>query len=183
MKWRRYIRFIHRDLGYLTFFLTIVYSVSGIAVNHVDDWNPNYVITYDTVKFGVMPDTIKTSDALNEILPYLGEVDSLSGMFRRSKTRLDIFYDGKTAKARLDAGIAVVENINDRRIIRESNFLHLNNAKGLWTYVADSFAVALILLAITGLFIIKGKKGITGRGKWLTIIGILIPLIFLLIYF
>jgi hypothetical protein len=29
---------------------------------------------------------------------------------------------------------------------------------------------------------IRGKKGITGRGAWLTAAGIIIPLIFLLVY-
>ena len=40
----------------------------------------------------------------------------------------------------------------------------------------------LLVLAITGLFVLKGKNGITGRGAWLTGIGILIPLVFLLLY-
>jgi hypothetical protein len=39
--------------------------------------------------------------------------------------------------------------------------------------------VALILLAATGLFMMKGKYGITGRGAWLTGAGIVIPLLFL----
>ena len=38
-----------------------------------------------------------------------------------------------------------------------------------------------MLLAITGLFILKGKNGITRRGAWLTALGIVVPIIFLLI--
>jgi hypothetical protein len=41
--------------------------------------------------------------------------------------------------------------------------------------VADVYAVALIVLAITGLFVLKGKLGITGRGAWLTSTGVLLP--------
>lgn len=44
MKWRRWNNIIHRDLGYLCAGLTIVYVVSGIAVNQVRDWNPNFKI-------------------------------------------------------------------------------------------------------------------------------------------
>ena len=44
MKWRKWNNIIHRDLGYLCVGLTIIYAVSGVAVNHVQDWNPNYVI-------------------------------------------------------------------------------------------------------------------------------------------
>jgi len=58
----------------------------------------------------------------------------------------------------------------------------LNHPKKLWTYFADAYAVALVLLAITGLFMIEGKKGITGRGKWFTALGILLPIIFLIFY-
>jgi hypothetical protein len=39
---------IHRDLGYLCFGLTIIYVISGVAVNHIQDWNPNYVIERQT---------------------------------------------------------------------------------------------------------------------------------------
>jgi hypothetical protein len=48
--------------------------------------------------------------------------------------------------------------------------------------MADLFAIVLGLLAITGLFVLKGKKGITGRGAWLTIAGIAIPVLFLILY-
>ena len=55
------------------------------------------------------------------------------------------------------------------------NALHLNNLKGAWTYVADLFAVALMMLAITGMTMMKGKPGLGGRGKWFVGAGLLIP--------
>lgn len=62
------------------------------------------------------------------------------------------------------------------------NFLHLNHPKKLWTWMADLYAVVLAILAITGLFVLKGKKGITGRGAWLSTVGIIIPIVFLWFY-
>ena len=35
----------HRDLGYFFSVLVIVYCLSGIALNHVDDWNPDFILT------------------------------------------------------------------------------------------------------------------------------------------
>ena len=61
------------------------------------------------------------------------------------------------------------------------NFLHLNHPKKAWTIVADIYAVLLGVLAFTGLFVLTGRKGITGRGAWLTSAGILMPLIFLIL--
>src|SRR5210317_2198920 len=43
--WRKWFRVIHRDFGYLFFGVTLIYAISGIAINHLDDWNPNYIIT------------------------------------------------------------------------------------------------------------------------------------------
>ena len=62
------------------------------------------------------------------------------------------------------------------------NFLHLNHPKKIWTYMADLYAITLALLATTGLFVLKGKKGIKGRGAWLTLAGIILPLLFLYFY-
>jgi hypothetical protein len=58
----------------------------------------------------------------------------------------------------------------------------LNHAKKVWTYFSDLYAVALLFLAVSGLFVLKGKNGLAGRGKWLTAIGVIIPIVFLLIY-
>ena len=45
MRLRRLIAVVHRDLGYACAAMTIIYAISGVAVNHVADWNPNYSIT------------------------------------------------------------------------------------------------------------------------------------------
>ena len=46
--------------------------------------------------------------------------------------------------------------------------------------MADIFAVVLIVFALSGMFMVPGKKGITGRGKWLIVIVIVIPFLFFL---
>ena len=82
----------------------------------------------------------------------------------------------------LSTGDVVLESVRNRRILREVNFLHLNHPKKLWTYLADLYAVCLAILAITGLFVLKGRNGITGRGAWLTGIGVVVPIVFLVLY-
>ncbi|HML96029.1 MAG TPA: PepSY-associated TM helix domain-containing protein [Thermodesulfobacteriota bacterium] len=62
-----------------------------------------------------------------------------------------------------------------------ANVLHRNSAKG-WRWASDVFAVMLITINVTGLFILKGRYGITGRGKWLIGFGVLPPLIALIVY-
>jgi hypothetical protein len=61
------------------------------------------------------------------------------------------------------------------------NQLHLNAPKGVWTIIADVYAIGLIVVALTGMFVLKGRTGITGRGAWLVAAGILLPLAYWLI--
>ncbi|MCF8243207.1 MAG: PepSY-associated TM helix domain-containing protein [Melioribacteraceae bacterium] len=184
MNWRYWIKVIHRDLGYIAFGLTIIYSISGIAVNHVSDWNPNYIIEIDSLKIKPASDSTLTNDLMRDyLISQINEKDSLINSFRSGPLSMDLFYDKKTYSADLLTGNVSLEIVKNRTVIRETNFLHLNNPKKAWTYVADAFAIILIILALTGLFILKGKKGIAGRGKWLTMLGFVIPIVFLFIYY
>lgn len=184
MKLRRFIRILHRDIGYVVFTLTIIYAISGIAVNHINDWNPNYIIIKDTLLIPSSIDSIMTSEILQRKLKTLHSIsDSTKSYFRSSPYSIDIFFEGKSISANLRNNKSILETIESRSFIRESNFLHLNNPKKIWTWVADLFAFCLIFLAITGLFMNKGKNGFMGRGKWLLLIGTGIPILFLIIYF
>ena len=62
-KWRKWFRIIHRDFGYLFFGMTIIYAVSGIAINHINDWNPNYVVTAKEIKFD-MPSKVDKAEVM-----------------------------------------------------------------------------------------------------------------------
>lgn len=183
IKWRKWNRLIHRDLGYLCVGLTVVYAVSGLAVNHVRDWNPNYRVTELRGNVGpIDADNPRSPEVVEGILLRLGRDPGYRDTFRRDEATLEIFADGGTVAVDLPTGEVVLELVKDRRVLKEANFLHLNLARGLWTYMADLYAVALLVLAITGLFVIKGKKGITGRGAWLTATGAVLPVIFLWLY-
>jgi hypothetical protein len=39
--WRKLFRALHRDIGYVAVSLTLAYALSGLAVNHIDDWRPS----------------------------------------------------------------------------------------------------------------------------------------------
>src|SRR5882724_7953122 len=42
LNFRPWLRALHRDIGYFAVGLTIVYAISGLAVNHLKDWDPNF---------------------------------------------------------------------------------------------------------------------------------------------
>jgi hypothetical protein len=47
--------------------------------------------------------------------------------------------------------------------------------------MGDLFAVSLIFFAVSGLLMVKGKNGIAGRGKWYLIVGIIIPILYIIL--
>jgi len=65
-------------------------------------------------------------------------------------------------------------------ILEQMTAMHYNPNK-FWTLFADIFAIGLIIVALTGLFIVKGKKGIKGIGGIEMAIGIIIPIVLYLL--
>ncbi|HDJ34235.1 MAG TPA: hypothetical protein ENF21_09100 [Bacteroidetes bacterium] len=180
--WRKWIRIIHRDFGYLFFGATIVYGLSGIALNHLDEWNPNYIIENRAVQVKFPENVYELSrDDVRNIMAQIGEERNFKNFYFPDDQSMKVFIRGGSVLFDLETGQGLLESIRRRPVFHEVNFLHYNPVR-LWTWFSDLFAGALIVLAMTGLFMVKGKKGITGRGAWLTAVGILIPLAFLLIY-
>ena len=183
-KWRKWNNLIHRDVGYLCVGLTLVYAVSGIAVNHRADWNPNYRIQHETVQLKNLDSLEPGSDEfVRSVLSQMNLIAPIRGTFRRTPTSVDIFLDESTVSVDLESGQAAFEEVTERAVLRETNYLHLNEPKKVWTFMADLYAVALAFLAISGMFVLKGRKGIKGRGAWLTAVGFAIPILFLLLYY
>ncbi len=60
--------------------------------------------------------------------------------------------------------------------------MHYNRVSG-WSFIGDFFAVSLVFFAASGLFMVKGKSGLAGRGKWYLVLGVLIPFIFVVFAF
>jgi hypothetical protein len=180
-KWRKWNRAIHRDFGYLFFGMVLVYAISGIAINHIDDWNPNYVILTEDIK--VDPPGLEINkDQIKKILEPFNESDNYKSHYFPNDEVVKIFLKNGTAYINLLSGNGLIENTKRRPLFREVNYLHYNPIK-YWTWYSDIFAGALILLGISGVLISRGAAGITKRGAWMTIFGILIPVIYLFIYF
>ncbi len=176
-KWRKWNNILHRDIGYFVVAMTLIYGISGVAVNHVADWNPNYEIEKEMSK--VAPIEATNKDAMvREALAKLQLTDEPTNTFRPDPETLQLFFDKRTYSVDLPTGNVLIEHTRSRRVLYEMNQLHVNAPKGIWTFIADLFALSLIMMAMTGMFMLKGPTGITGRGKWLISIGVLIPALY-----
>jgi len=182
MKLRKLNRVTHRDIGYLIAGMTIIYAISGITLNHKHDWNSNYII--DQRKFST--DIEFTRDSTNEakvqqVLEEIDETRNYKTSYYPTGDKITIFLVGGSAIIDTNTGEGYIERISKRPVLYQLNFLHYNPGKW-WKWFSDIFCISLILVTVTGLFIIKGKNGITRRGAILTAIGIILPLLFLFIY-
>lgn len=182
MRLRKLNRVLHRDLGYIFFGMTIIYALSGIALNHRHEWNPNYIITREEfVKdIEIGPEQPDKEYAL-KILEDLG-IDANYRTHLLAGNNFRIFVEGGSININVSDGSGNLEIIRRRPLFNQINYLHYNTPRKLWTWFSDLYAAGLIIIAITGLFIIKGRNGITGRGAWLTTLGIIIPIAFLFFY-
>ncbi|MFA6167155.1 MAG: PepSY-associated TM helix domain-containing protein [Gemmatimonadaceae bacterium] len=178
--WRRWSIVLHRDVGYLAVALTIAYAISGIAVNHIADWNPNYRVTKTFTT--VAPIAVTDASAIvSSAMERLRLTEAPRSSFQPDSNTMQLFYKGTTYHVDLPTGKVMVEATRSRPVLFEMNQLHLNHSKRAWTWIADIYALALLLLAITGLFVLKGKNGITRRGAWLTAAGFL-PVVYWLAF-
>lgn len=183
-KWRKWFRVVHRDFGYLFFGMTIIYSLSGIALNHLEDWNPNYIITTKDIQIS-HPEQISSDISSDEVKSLIREYDMdkyYKNHYFPNPEILKIFLKGGSIYIDINSGEGLIERAVRRPVFSEVNYLHYDPIK-YWTWFSDIFCGALIIVAITGLFLVRGRKGITKRGAWMTVLGILIPIVFLLIYF
>ena len=178
---RKLNRATHRDLGYIVSTLIIIYCLSGLALNHVDDWNPDFVIHKKEISLpeDIDLDNLSTADIL-ELSLLVGE-EHYKVFDKPTPDQLKIYYDNASLHLNQRTGKGSYERISRRAIFYQSNVLHRNSLRG-WKWVSDLFALVLILISITGLFILKGKNGLKGRGKWLIAAGAAIPLIAILIF-
>ena len=177
---RKWSRILHRDIGYFFIGTTLIYGLSGIALNHMNDWNPNYTVEVD--EFQTAISLTKSDNIVNNIKELMEEVApkaTYKKHYYPQTNLIKIFLKGGSSiVVNTTSGNGRAEFLKKRSIFYESNFLHYNPHKW-WMWFSDAFAGALILFAITSFFMVKGKKGIRGRGGIYTALGFIIPLLFL----
>jgi len=173
--WRRWNTALHRDIGYLAVGLTLVYALSGLAVNHMAHWNPNYRRTVKMFDVGPLDPQLAEEELTAQTLTRLRVSEKPRSAFQPDPDSLEIYLKEGKYSVDLPTGKVLFEGTVPRPVLMAMNRLHLNAPKRAWTWIADAYAVSLAFLALSGLFILRGKNGITGRGAWLTTLGCAIP--------
>ncbi len=175
--WRAWLRAIHRDTGYIAVGFTLIYALSGLAINHIKDWDPNFHSSERTLTIAPIADDVSDADAAAKVAAAagLGKPDEVY----RASDEVRLTYSNGTQVTAVGEQVTVQQR-SSRFFFRIANWLHYNRGKKAWTYVADIYAVMLLYLAISGLFMIKGRLGLKWRGALLVGAGIAVPLCYVL---
>ena len=182
MKIRKLLRILHRDFGYFITGITLIYAFSGIILNHTDDFNPDYRVYYQEIDLNLPKDARLDRNGVINALKGLGEDIIYKKHYKSSSGDIKVFIQNGTVVFDPETGIGYMEYLKRRQVIYQMNHLHKAVIQKSWKWVSDIMSVILIFVAISGLFILKGKNGLKGRGLWLTLAGFLIPLLFIIFY-
>ncbi len=171
----RWLRIIHRDLGFLLVGVCLVYGISGFLLNHMDGKDPAFKTKEETLQL----EKNLTHEELTVLwadkkLPELKRIMSIDEDHQR------LMLNGGIGVYNSATGIVDYETHSKNEFIYWINRLHYNKVKG-WSVMADIFAFSLVFFAISGLLIVRGKNGITGRGEWYLIAGLIIPVVYIIL--
>lgn len=171
----RWLRIIHRDLGYLMVGICLVYGISGMLLNHMNGKDPAYKSTNHTIHMTVGLGEQELASAWNadSSLPKLKKAIPIDEQHTR------LMLDGGMGVYNSATGLTDYELHKKNVFVYWINKLHYNKVNG-WSIMGDIFAVSLIFFAVSGLFMVRGKKGLLGRGKWFLAAGLLIPILYIL---
>jgi len=178
-RWRAWLRAIHRDIGYLAVGFTVIYAVSGIAMNHIDDWDPNFHATETTRAIAPIPDELGDAEAARRIADAAGLPGKIDDVYRAGDEVRLTYASG--SKVTAIGSLLTIQNRRDRMFFRVADWLHATRGKQAWKFIADAYAGLLLYLALSGIFMIKGRLGLRWRGAALIAVGLAAPIGYLVL--
>lgn len=172
-------RIIHRDLGYFYVGLIISFAISGMMMNHRNQWHPEkYIVEKSSFQISPIEESMVTDSLAQAILKEHGIQDKFrrqsikKGELRISCEKTDVDIDLKT-------GAAEVTSFINTPVISQLMRLH-KNTSNWWIYYGDIFALSLITIALTGTTLLaKSKNSFRRRGWKLALVGLIFPLLVL----
>lgn len=173
-RWRAWLRALHRDIGYLAVGFTVIYALSGIAMNHIDDWDPNFHATELTRKIAPIGAELSDAEATRRIATAAGASGAIDDVYRAGDEVRLSYQNGTKLTAIGDT--LTVQRRRDRFFFRVADWLHATRGKQAWKFIADLYAGLLLYLAVSGIFMIKGRLGLRWRGAVLIALGLAGPL-------
>ena len=169
----------HRDIAYFYVGLIISFALSGIFLNHRQSWHPR---RYAYAKREITIAAPIQKDSINEVwVKAFAEEQKIEDHVRRftaENNQLRISFEKNDVMVDLQTGKGRIETYTTTPLLGQMTQLHQDTSKW-WIYYSDVFGGAMLTIALTGMFIEKGRLSFKSRGWKLSLAGIIFPLIFL----
>ncbi|PHN06778.1 PepSY-associated TM helix domain-containing protein [Flavilitoribacter nigricans] len=174
-------RNIHRDFAYFYLGLIISFSLSGIFLNHRRTWHPmRYQYASQEIS---LPSPVTAEQVDDAYLKDFTEEFQIDDQIRRYAVDGDVLrvtYADHEVEVDLTSGKGKIGEYRQTPLLGQMTELHVTT-NNWWIYYSDIFGLAMLTIAITGMFISKGKMSFRSRGWKLAVAGVLFPLVFLLL--
>ena len=174
------VRDTHRDLGYFYVGLIIAFAFSGIFLNHRQAWHPSKYTSEVKSISTQMP--ASEEEITKEFVDELNKKLSINDVVRRFKVdkgKFEVSFEKHDLKLDAKSGAGELITYKKVPVLAQMTQLHQDTSKW-WIYYSDIFGLAMLVIAITGMFMIpNGLLSFKERGWKLALTGLIFPLIFL----
>jgi uncharacterized protein len=179
MNWRKWLRILHRDFGYFIVGITLIYAISGILLNHRNDFNPDFKIVTMDVQVDLPPGPPFNERTLRPVIEGIDDFVVYKRGIITKNGNLKVFIHNGEVLIDLATGKGELQYLKRRAIFFEMNMLHRVATHRSWKWFSDAMMVVLIFVTISGIFILKGKNGFNRRGVWFILAGVIIPIVYM----
>ena len=124
-KVRKWIRFLHRDIGFVMVGLSLVYGISGILLTHMKGKDPSYKVEEIQLTFdkGLTPEEFAQAWQSEPDRPKLNNVGEVRGKYR-------LMLQGTLGEYDPETGNAQYQVSKKKPIAYWVNRFHYNRVKG-----------------------------------------------------
>ena len=186
------MRSLHRDLGYFVIGLTLIYTITGIILSgRALGWLEQTYVIEQTLSKNITKNefTKKLKTSLKELIIYNEIPTSIMKSatknieyFSFEKEKDNILYfksRSNNIKYNKESGEMTYKYKSYPPYIKSVIRAHKATHEKLWFYLAILYSIILSFLAISAMFMVKGKFGFKKRGVYFMLAGIALVLVFL----
>lgn len=186
------MRSLHRDLGYFVIGLTLIYTITGFILSGRDlGWMEQTYIYEQNLSQNISKDefikklkkTMKNTEIVTDIHPAIMKYSIKkikSFEFKKEEENVLYFkYKANIIKYNKISGDMIFEIHSYPGFLKKFITAHKSKQKDVWFYLAIMYSIILSFLAISAMFMVKGKYSFPRRGVFIMLSGIALVIAFL----
>lgn len=174
---RRWSRSLHRSIGYFFTGTTLLYALSGVVFNHLGDVDlrtrERHVLVHARLDLSNSGDPEAKVRRLIEATESGAEYARHTYYDQDRRIRIDL-VGGGVGNVDVATGEGELSFRESVPLLHETSVLHAN-PHAWWTWYSDVYAGGLLLLSLTAVVMVRGKKGLFGYGGLLILAGFVVP--------